>query len=79
MGCTHFPLYEKHIAAFMGSSVRLVDPGKVDICKMQKQKHKETKAAHEFYVSGDPEAFKIIAGNLLGMDIRPVKIDIEKY
>lgn len=86
LGCTHFPLFAKHIAAFMGDGVRLIDPAVASAAKVKaalaEARLYTTNTAppeNEFYISGDENTFENVARNLLGQDIKAVRVNIEGY
>ncbi|MCL2702208.1 MAG: glutamate racemase [Defluviitaleaceae bacterium] len=86
LGCTHFPLFYGHIAAYMGGNVRLIDPAAASGAKVKKElaeaglaAERRDKPEHAFYISGDPGTFEQIARNILGKPVRPEKINICKY
>ena len=76
LGCTHYPLFTKHIVEYLGKKVRLVSSAEININKTGQGVKPQIL---DFYISGDPRLFKITANNLLGVEIEPIQIDIEKY
>ena len=86
LGCTHFPLFREHIAAYLGEKVRLVDPAvaatdvaKTGLIESGLINSSTEPPKHEFYVSGDPAAFEAIGKTLLGISVKAEQVDIEKY
>lgn len=87
LGCTHYPLLEKAIGEYMGSSVTLISPGK-EAAKFLKIalgddmlsdgiKERE----NSYYVSDSVENFEELGGIFLKtkIDGKVSKIDIENY
>lgn len=73
MGCTHFPLLEDVVGAFMGSGVTLISPGKVtaaqmyDALKAQNALNSpDHKAKIELYCTDSAELFAQNADRFLG-------------
>jgi glutamate racemase len=75
LGCTHYPFMASAISAYMGSSVRLVDPAYqmasivADALRRDALLHDgggEISGARGYWCSGDTEAFKAVAEHLLG-------------
>lgn len=85
LGCTHFPMFREHIAAYLGAGVRLIDPATATAAKLRAAlneaglcaDHKDP--AHEFYISGDVPTFEHIGKELLGVDVLAERVDIERY
>ncbi|MDA8090577.1 MAG: glutamate racemase [Nitrospiraceae bacterium] len=72
LGCTHYPLLKKTIAAVMGESVTLIDSAKetaVEIRKLLEEKDFLRNASlgpeREFFVTDAPERFKKLGGRFL--------------
>lgn len=79
LGCTHYPFMARLIAGELGPGVRLVDPASATVGEAKEELRRLGLAAagaaaaeHRFLVSGDPEAFRIVARRFLGKDIGPV-------
>ncbi|MEG1427204.1 MAG: glutamate racemase [Oscillospiraceae bacterium] len=88
MGCTHYPIIEKTIAAVMGENVTLIDSGRetAHCCAAVLQENHllcqgGQPPRHRFFVSDGVEGFHDIAEIFLGSDIggEVKRIDIEKY
>jgi glutamate racemase len=87
LGCTHYPLLKKPIAAIMGRNVLLVDSAeetaKATRQALLRQNLTSLSAApgrRQFYVSDSPEKFKKIGQLFLGRKIGKVGlVDINSY
>jgi glutamate racemase len=88
MGCTHYPIIKKAIAAAVGGSVTLIDSGRETaaycrrLLKGQGMLNAGTeKGKYSFYVSDTTEGFASVAGIFLGKNINGEvrRVDIEKY
>jgi glutamate racemase len=79
LGCTHYPLLKKIIAAKVGRRVKLVDPAE-EVVKILKQyliEHpQEQKNKQEYFVTDASSRFKEIAKNWLQEDIQINKADL---
>ena len=81
LGCTHYPLIQKQIAGFMGTKVKLVNPGKEVIEKVSQylKAHKDfdkTLARNggvRFFVSDHPKKFEQVASRFLGSKVLKVE------
>ena len=79
MGCTHYPIIEKAISAFMGDAVSLINPG-LEAAKLLKnndsvRKNSASQGTAKFFVSDDAEGFDSLASLFLGKEIGG---DVEK-
>ncbi len=79
LGCTHYPLLKKAIQQAAGKKVTLVDSAKEvaeevknALAKLGKQKISKRKARYQFLISDRPQAFKKLAKNFLGRDIKNI-------
>ena len=90
LGCTHFPLFTRHIVNYLGNGVKIIDPAnaaaqkvKKELLEMQLSVNINNKPAHDFNASGDIVIFNEIAGNILqgvyNELVNTQKVDIEKY
>ncbi|NLK00381.1 MAG: glutamate racemase [Clostridia bacterium] len=81
LGCTHFPFISHVLEGVLGPSVQLVNPavgtilqlknlleGEGMLNKSEERRNFELRD-HEYYVSGDPEAFKEAAEKLLNTSL----------
>lgn len=66
LGCTHYPLLEDVIAAYMGPEVRLIDPGAAAAeYAAEVLARGEGPGETRYFVSDDPEAFGALANLFL--------------
>lgn len=81
LGCTHFPMLEKPIQAFMGSKVKLVDPG-IETTNVAKRFLAEKDLLTDDHQKGQVnlnttanlESFKVLAEDWLGSDISEINL-----
>lgn len=87
LGCTHYPLMKRVIGSFMGSEVKLIDPG-AEVARYIKEAGMYCENTdipidkkYRFYVSDNIEGFEELGGIFLEQKIigQVSKIDIEKY
>lgn len=76
LGCTHYPFLREAIARVVGPDVEIIDPAPAVARQTARvlEQHglraaRRAPARRLFYTSGDPRAFEIIAGRLLGVPI----------
>ena len=94
MGCTHYPLLRSTIRSILGESVNLVNPAfetavelrrlleRADLAMLPSEKEEEEEdfGKYRFYVSDDPERFRVFATSVLRFMIpNAEKINIEEY
>ena len=86
MGCTHYPLLEEIIAAYMGPEVTLVNAGAegaravADCLRERDALAGRTQGTCRCFVSDRQEDFARIASTFLGWDVTDVgQIDISRY
>lgn len=88
LGCTHYPLLERSIAALMGDRVKLIDSGRetarscAQVLRQQSLLAGDNnRAQHKYYVSDSTEAFEEIAQLFLEESLTGSAeyVDIEKY
>jgi glutamate racemase len=79
LGCTHYPLLQTMIQKELGESTVLIDPATScaqQACKLLTEKgllnHNQTIAHYEFYVSDDPEKFRLLGKQFLNYPIEHV-------
>ena len=86
MGCTHYPLLEPVVAAFMGEGVKLISPGReaaVLIASEQEQSGSANSPDHkggaEYFVSDSVKGFADLAETFLQEKVtgRVSRVDIE--
>lgn len=77
LGCTHYPFLREAIARVVGPDVGIIDPAPAVARQTARvlEQHglraaRRGPARRLFYTSGDPRAFEIIAGRLLGVPVR---------
>jgi glutamate racemase len=80
LGCTHYPFFRPLIASILGPEVALVDPAAEavrDAAQLLAEKDllapEDHTPRHRYFASGDPEAFRRNAENLLGRPLPPVE------
>ncbi|WP_232365248.1 glutamate racemase [Lentilactobacillus fungorum] len=84
MGCTHFPVLSQEIRNVVGEGVNLVDPGIATAQKVADYlaKHHQfrdpnhSKPTNQFYTTGKPASFAVIADKLLGTRVSADHLDI---
>ncbi len=83
LGCTHFPLLQKTIAALTGEDVVLVDSAATTALAVEKILAERrltagggAKAFTSFLTTDDPGRFAETGGRFLGMDIRPETVEL---
>lgn len=81
LGCTHFPLLSKQIEQFVGPDVQVVDPAYFcarDLQKLLKEKqllNTDMTPPHlQFFVSDDPEKFRLLGQAFLGQALPEVSL-----
>ena len=77
MGCTHYPVLKKVIQEVVGNSITLVDSAESIALELKKMYSSEpiqkTAGNYTFFVSDNPEKFKILGTQILGEDPKNVK------
>lgn len=80
LGCTHYPLMRVPIRNFFGPNVRIIDSA--DSCAKEVKKMIDSGGTHKilsdkpklkYFVSDDPEKFKRLGEQFLGVEIGPVE------
>jgi glutamate racemase len=84
LGCTHFPLYYDIISELLAPGVRLIDPAVASAAKVKaliKEAGLENPGppVHEFYITGETDAFEEVARNILGMDIKAKRAELTHF
>ncbi|MFH1994941.1 MAG: glutamate racemase [Nitrospinota bacterium] len=86
LGCTHYPLLKKTISKVVGKGVTLVDSAEetakeVERCLAELNLLSDRTGASSFYVSDNPNRFKLVGDNFLGNGSigRVDKIDIDTF
>lgn len=82
LGCTHYPLLEEVIAAYMGPDVTLIDSGAAAADFARRMLiPAEGVGKTRYFVSDDPESFRSLAGLFLNGEIADAvgRVDIAKY
>ncbi|WP_125707228.1 glutamate racemase [Companilactobacillus zhongbaensis] len=81
LGCTHFPMLEKQIQAFMGESVKLVDPGIETTNVVKKYLSSEAMLTDnqqsgkvELNTTANLDSFKALAKDWLGSGISEINL-----
>ena len=82
LGCTHYPLLEEVIGAFMGPEVTLIDSGAeaANLASTQFDPN-EGQGATQYFVSDDPQGFDQLAELFLQehVDVGADLVDISRY
>lgn len=87
LGCTHFPILEDQIQAFLGSAVTLVDAGRASVDEVVHRLAKEDSYAADndsqptgFYTTGEAQAMAEVGSAWLGraISVETVPIDLLK-
>ncbi len=81
LGCTHYPIIKEQIQNFVGKNIQLVDSADTT-AEYLKNKLKELKIENDtqkkgtirFYVSNEPEKFKLIGKHLFKNEINNVQL-----
>jgi glutamate racemase len=81
LGCTHYPLLKQVISSEVGAGVNIIDPAaacaeqvKKMLCDMELRREElEETPNYGFYVSDDPEKFRILGERFLGHPIEAVQ------
>ncbi|MBA3957369.1 MAG: glutamate racemase [Parachlamydiaceae bacterium] len=78
LGCTHYPLLRPMIEEELGN-ISIVDPALTcaqtvaDLLHASKLSHAHAIPQHRYYVSDDPEKFRILGRDFLGMPLNHVE------
>jgi glutamate racemase len=80
LGCTHYPLLKNTISQVVGKKINIVDASMhiheevKDVLAKLKIENKESKNPfRKYFVSSDPEKFKMIANKVFGCKVEKVK------
>jgi glutamate racemase len=78
LGCTHYPLLEELIRQEWNDEIAVINPAAsvaLEVCEQKKQlQGKKSKQKKElFFVSDDPEGFRIIGEHFFGMSLPTIK------
>jgi len=88
LGCTHYPLLQEVIGAYMGPAVKLVDVGAAcahSVAGQLKERgllsSAESSGTCRYYVSDTVDGFAALASRFLGEDVagEVARVDIDKY
>lgn len=77
LGCTHYPFFAPAISRILGPEVTLVDPAVAMVREVKEELGKRGMLAsggrprHEFYVSGNPHEFDLLAKRLSPWQLPP--------
>lgn len=80
LGCTHYPLLRTLIQEELGEDVRIVDSASTCANHVAKELKQQSLLSpfllnpHEYFVSDDPEKFRILAEGLFGQAISKVEL-----
>lgn len=78
LGCTHYPVIKKRIAALLGKNVKLVDSAEVLAEEVKtrliqtNQLNPSGRGSMKIYASDTPARFKRLAKNILGRELKRV-------
>jgi len=77
MGCTHYPVLKNVIQEVVGGSITLVDSAESIALELKKlyssESIQQTTGNYTFFVSDNPENFKILGKQILGEELMRVK------
>ena len=83
LGCTHYPFLRGVIEEVLGEGVFLVDPAENTVMELKELLMGQinnngicTLSDHQYYVSGDPVAFKEVGERLVGHSLGAVRQEI---
>jgi len=86
LACTHYPLIRSIIQETLGSRVQLIGPAescaiavKNSLSSLKLLNSQKTKPAYQFYVTDDPEKFRLLTASFFGSEIDEVKLRIPKH
>lgn len=80
LGCTHYPVIKKQIAASLGRNVKLVDSSEIiadtvkNLLEERKLINSSGKGKITIYASDAPERFKKLARHILGSELKKVHL-----
>ena len=82
LGCTHYPIIKKQIQDFVGNSINLVDSAdttamslKNELSKLNIENSEDKNSGNiRFYVSNEPERFKLTGEHLFKHEINNVQL-----
>jgi glutamate racemase len=80
LGCTHFPLLLKQIQQTVGPNVQVIDPAQfcaLSLKKLLEEKqltNTHTEPTTQFFVSDDPEKFRLLGKTFLGQPLPEVAL-----
>ena len=77
LGCTHYPVLRKEIAAYMGAEVRLVDSGALSDAIADLVRRSPGRGKSYFYVSDDPVHFVRTAKKIMKVSAGRAKLCTE--
>lgn len=79
LGCTHYPLLVDVIRSVVGNEMEIVDSAAACAQQVEKvlvnegfKRRVQAIPSYEFYVSDDPEKFRLLGGKFLGRQIERV-------
>ena len=76
MGCTHYPVLKKLIQEVVGDNITLVDSAESIALELkrlyQSEPIQKTAGNYKFFVSDNPEKFKILGRQILGEDLAQI-------
>ncbi len=80
LGCTHYPFLEDTIKKIAGDGLKIINPAHLTARTLQALLTEKgllnprgTAVNHRYFVSGDPEKFRILGSSLLGKNIDRVE------
>ncbi len=78
LGCTHYPLLHKELAAYLGESVQVVECGQGVLAELAKlpMSASKTKGSAQFFVTDDATSFSHLASLFLGDPPRVEKVEL---
>lgn len=86
LACTHYPLIRPIIQETLGSHVQIIGPAeccaiavKNSLSSLALLNPLKIKPSYQFYVTDDPEKFRLLTASFFGSEIDEVKLRIPKH
>lgn len=84
LGCTHYPLLSQLIQEEMGEGISIIDSASTcaervsQLLDNEKLHSDQSTSQHQFFVSDDPEKFRLLGSEFLGRRIDKVELNYSK-